>query len=166
MFIVCTNPYASHIYDYSYIRLGKPWDCLTSANFRLEWRSHSSHISIKLHKQLSSTYGNTGNRTLYLPHGRQEWYNCTTEPTNKIFTFVLQYSPNLPHPDLLHIPIYCSIFFPQTLSNIHKFAQILNHFIISLTPPLSNLLIWCLLPSTNFDMISGKQVNLRKRRKF
>ena len=33
--------------------LGEPWGCLTSANVRLEWHSHSTRPSIKLHEQMS-----------------------------------------------------------------------------------------------------------------
>ena len=41
--------------------------CLTSANVRLEWRSYSTRLSIKLHEQMSSACGETGRWTPYLP---------------------------------------------------------------------------------------------------
>ena len=42
------------MYDYSYIRLGEPWDCLKSVNIRLERLSHYTYLSIKLHQKMSS----------------------------------------------------------------------------------------------------------------
>ena len=36
------------IFYYSYIRLDKLWGCLTSANVRLEWQGHSTHLWLSL----------------------------------------------------------------------------------------------------------------------
>ena len=35
-YVIYTTTHLSLIYDYSYIRLGEPWGCLTSANVRLD----------------------------------------------------------------------------------------------------------------------------------
>ena len=68
-----TITHLSLVYDYSYIRLVELWGCLASANFRLEWQSHSTRISIKLQEQLSTAYDETG--TLHLLYRMQEWYH-------------------------------------------------------------------------------------------
>ena len=59
MNVIYKTTHLSLIYDYSYIRLGEPWGCLTSLNVRLEWRSHFTGLSIKLHEQMSSSCGET-----------------------------------------------------------------------------------------------------------
>ena len=42
------HKYIRYLYTniHEYIRLGEPWGCPTSANVRLEWRSHFSLLSI------------------------------------------------------------------------------------------------------------------------
>ena len=81
---IYTTTYLSLINDHSYIRMVEPRGCLTSANVRLEWHSHSTRLSIELHEQMISVCGDTGSWIPYLLHRRQRVYYYNTEPTWRV----------------------------------------------------------------------------------